>query len=71
MSTIPINTIPIKGLHNICQGPNLADDDAYAFHVSFDGSGRIILDPEFDMNILKNSIILNKPITLEPLGGRR
>ena len=70
ISTIPISTTPIKGLQNKRQGPSLAADDAYTFHVSFDDAGKMVLDPEFDKSILKNSGILNKPITLEPLQGQ-
>ena len=67
ISTIPVNTTPIKGLYKKRQGPNLAADDAYTFHVSFDDAGKVVLNPEFDKNILKNSGTLNRPITLEPL----
>ena len=69
ITTTPINTTP-KGLHNKRQKPNLSADDAYTFHISFDDAGKMVLDPEFNKNILKNSGILNKPITLKPLQGQ-
>ena len=70
MYSITSITTTIKRLQNTREGLSNAADDAYTFHVSFDDAGKMVLDPEFDKSILKNSGILNKPITLEPLQGQ-
>ena len=66
----PLSTTPTKGLHSKRQKSNLAADDAYTFHVSFDDAGKMVMDPVFNKDILEKHGMLDNAIKTKPMEGQ-